>query len=368
MTLQSEILRLFFLPFSVAFLISVVFTPLVIKIYKGLGILDDPKKQSHPKVIHTYPVPRGGGIPILIALLVCVLLFLPVDKTLIGIVLGSLIIVIIGSLDDIFDLNPYFRLITNLAAASLVVGMGLGISYITNPLGGLIHLDQIKIPLDLLGEVRNIVVFADIFAVLWIVWTMNMVNWSKGLDGQLPGVVVISAITIGVLSLRFFPDPSQIPVLIISGVTAGAYLGFLPFNFFPQKIMPGYGGGALAGFLLATLSILSSSKVATMMLVLGVPFMDAVYTVIRRVLSGKSPVWGDRGHLHHRLMDLGWGKRRVALFYWLVSAILGLVALFLDSRGKLFAVIMIFLIVGGGLLWISIFTSKSSGYSDRDSG
>jgi UDP-GlcNAc:undecaprenyl-phosphate/decaprenyl-phosphate GlcNAc-1-phosphate transferase len=350
----------FIIPLVFSFIISFVTTPIVIKLYKKLGFLDDPKNQHHPKVVHKYPVPRGGGIPILITLILGCLIFLPLYKPVLAILLSGIVIVVVGSMDDIFDINPYFRLLTNLIAAGIIVGAGVGISYITNPLGGIIHLDSITIPLDLFGRVRNIVVIADLFAVVWIVWTMNMVNWAKGLDGQMPGVVSISAIVVGILSFRFFPDNSQVPVVVISALTAGAFFGFLPFNFYPQKIMPGYGGGALAGFLLAVLSIMSSSKVATMMLVLGVPFMDAVYTIIRRVAARKSPVWGDRGHLHHRLMDLGWGKRRIALFYWLISAILGAVALTLDSRGKLFATIMIFLIVGGGLLWITNMSSKSS--------
>lgn len=350
----------FIIPLLVSFVVSLLSTPLVIKIYKKLGFLDDPKNQHHPKVLHKYPVPRGGGIPILISLILGCILFLPLYKPVLAIMLAGIVIVFIGSMDDVFDINPYLRLVTNLIAAGIVVGAGVGISYITNPMGGIINLDTIKIPIEVLGRVRDIVVIADIFAVVWIVWTMNMVNWSKGLDGQMPGVVSISAVVVGLLSLRFFPDTSQIPVMVISAITAGAYLGFLPFNFYPQKIMPGYGGGALAGFLLAVLSIMSSSKVATMMLVLGVPFVDAVYTIIRRLAAKKSPVWGDRGHLHHRLMDLGWGKRRIALFYWLISAILGSVALTLDSRGKLFATIMIFLIVGGGLLWITNMSSKSS--------
>lgn len=351
---------LFVVPLLFSFIVSVLVTPLIIKLYNNFGLLDDPRRKKHPKVVHSYPVPRGGGIPIIAALIISCFLFLPLTKPVLAIILAGIIIVVIGSLDDLFDLNPYFRLLTNLAAAGIVVGAGIGISYITNPMGGIIYLDSIKIPVEFLGRVRNIVVLADLFALVWIVWTMNMVNWAKGLDGQMPGIVVISAVVIGILSLRFYPDTTQVPVLIIAAITSGAYLGFLIFNFYPQRIMPGYGGGALAGFLLAVLSVMSSSKVATMMLVLGVPFMDAVYTIIRRVFSGKSPVWGDRGHLHHRLLDFGWGKRRIALFYWIVSAILGTVALTLNSKEKLFAAIMVFLIVGGGLLWITYTSSKSS--------
>jgi len=131
--------------------------------------------------------------------------------------------------------------------------------------------------------------------------------------------------------------------------------------------MPGYGGGTIAGFLLAILSILSGAKLATMIIVLGVPMMDAIYTIIRRITSGKSPVWGDRGHLHHKLMDLGWGKRRVSIFYWLTTGLLGLVALQLNSKQKLFTIVLLILGVGGLLLWLNYFISYSR-RQDRDSG
>ena len=194
-----------------------------------------------------------------------------------------------------------------------------------------------------------------------------MVNWSKGLDGQLPGIVLVAAIVIALLSLRFTEDVTQWNVLILAAITAGAYLGFLPWNFFPQKIMPGYGGGTLAGYLLATLAILSGAKVATMILVLGVPTMDAVYTIFRRMAQGRSPVWGDRGHLHHRLLDLGWSKQKVAVFYWLVSAGLGILALQLNAQQKLFTIVTLALVIGGLFLWLKFFPfSPQSSEVHRD--
>lgn len=131
--------------------------------------------------------------------------------------------------------------------------------------------------------------------------------------------------------------------------------------------MPGYGGGSLAGFMLAVLAILSGGKVATAILVLGVPMMDAVYTIFRRILRGRSPVWGDRGHLHHKLIEFGWGKRRIALFYWLVSAILGTIALRLNSQQKFFTIILLGLAVGGLLLWLN-FWATFSRLQDQDNG
>jgi len=344
-------------------------TPLIIWLYKKMGWVDDPKKQSHPKVVHQYPVPRGGGVAVFLAILITSLIFLPIDKHLIGILLGATVLVITGVLDDIYDLNPYWRLGLGIIAAGLVVGAGIGIPYISNPFkaGAVIELSQPQIPIYVWGKLRTIWIWADLFALIWIVGTMNFVNWSKGLDGQLPGIVVVGATVIGLLSMRFVDDVTQWPVIVLAFILAGTYLGFLFWNFYPQKIMPGYGGGALAGYFLAVLAILSGAKVATAILVLGVPMMDAIYTIIRRVWQGKSPVWGDRGHLHHRLMDLGWGKRRIAVFYWLVSLILGMVALQLNSQWKAYTIVLLGVIIGGFLLWLNTATYFLK-KPDRDSG
>jgi len=342
---------------GLATILGLVITPLVILFYKKMKWLDDPKKNKHVKVVHKYPVPRGGGIVIFLTILIVSLKYLPVDKHLIGIMLGALILMIVGVIDDVKNLSPYWRLGLGFLAAGIVVGAGIGVPYISNPLGaGVINLSQPQIQIFLLGKVRTIWILADIMALFWIVGAMHFVNWSKGLDGQLPGIVVVAAIVIGLLSMQFVDDVTQWPVIILAASLAGAYLGFLPFNFYPQKIMPGYGGGVLAGYFLAVLSILSGAKVATAILVLGVPLMDAIYSVIRRVMQGKSPVWGDRGHLHHKLMDSGWGKRRIAVFYWLVSLVLGVVALKLNSEQKLYTIVLIGVMVGGLLLWLNTAT------------
>ncbi len=348
-------------------LISFALTPLIIFIYKKFGWLDDPKKSKKLNVIHKYPVPRGGGFPIFIAILLTCLYFLPLDKHLLAIFIGAFIILIMGFLDDLYNLNPYLRLMGGLLAAFIVVGSGIGIAFITNPFGGIIKLDQPQIPIFFLGKTRTIWVLADLFALLWINWCMNFVNWSKGLDGQLPGIAAIAGLTIGIFSLRFSADITQWPVIILAFGVAGAYLGFLPWNFYPQKIMPGYAGGALAGYFLAILTILSTTKVGTGILVLAVPMIDALYTVLRRIKEGKSPVWADSGHLHHRLIRLGWGKRRIAIFYWTISAIFGLLALTLNSQAKFYTIILLTLIFGGLLLWMKYFITLSSPL-DRSNG
>ncbi|OGM09555.1 hypothetical protein A2159_00200 [Candidatus Woesebacteria bacterium RBG_13_34_9] len=177
---------------------------------------------------------------------------------------------------------------------------------------------------------------------------MNFVNiGASGIDGQLSGTTVIASFVIALLSLRYSADITQWPVTILASITCGAYLGFLPWHVYPQKIMPGFGGSTMAGFMLAVLSILSTTKVGTLMVVLAVPLLDTGFTIIRRISSGKSPFWGDRGHLHHKLLDMGWSKRSVALFYWFTSAFLGLLALNLSATNKLYTIIGVGIFISG---------------------
>ena len=337
-----------------ATILAFVATPMAIKFATKAGLIDNPKIHKHIKVIHTYPVPRAGGLATFIAIFITSLIFLPADKHLLGILAGATLITIVGILDDKYDLNPYLRLFLGLLAGMAPIAAGIGISFISNPAGGIINLTHPQISFYLWGKTHAIWILADLFALFWIVFTMNMINMgAKGVDGQLPGVVVLAALTISALSLKFSADITQWPVIILATVTAGAYLGFLPWNFYPQKIMPGYSGSTLAGYLLAVLSILSTTKVGILMVVLGVPLIDTGYTIIRRIISGKSPVWGDRGHLHHRLLDIGWSKRKIAVFYWVITAFLGLVALHLNTTSKLYTMVGITVVLGGLLIWLT---------------
>lgn len=356
---MDNIRNIFLIPGLSAALFSFLATPVVIKFAKKLGIMDDPGKNKHPKVIHTYPVPRGGGIPIFISVFISSLLFLPFDKQVLGILVGASILVVMGFLDDKYNLNPYLRLLLGALAALAPIAAGIGISFISNPLGGIINLSQPQITFSIFGTTHTIWILADLFALLWITFLMNMVNMgAKGVDGQLSGVVTISALTIALLSLKFSADIAQWPVIILAAITAGAYFGFLPWHMYPQKIMPGYGGSTIAGYLLGILSILSTTKVGILMVVLGVPLIDTGYTIVRRILSGKSPVWGDRGHLHHRLLDAGLSKSQVAILYWVLTAFLGFLALNLNTASKLYTMIGIAAILGGLILFL---THKNTG-------
>ncbi len=345
-------------PFLIAFLISFATTPLVIYIFTKKGWVEKPDKKKHPKIIHTRPVPRGGGIPIYLAIFVVTLIFLPLDNHLLAILIAGFINLAIGVVDDLFDISPYLRLGTNSLSALIIIAGGIGIAFITNPFGGILHLDQPQLTFNLFGQIKNIWLVSDIFTIIWIIWCMNIVSWSGGVDGQLPGFVTIAAITIGVLSLGFSQDIAQWPVIILAGAVAGGYLGFLPFNFFPQKIMPGYSGKSLAGFFLAILAILSGAKVATAILVLAVPMIDGMITIIRRLVKKHSPFWGDAEHLHHLMLKAGVSKPKIAIYYWLLSAFLGMIVLNLNSKQKFWAFAMLFLLVGGGIILVRAVINK----------
>ncbi len=350
----------FIAPWAIALIATCLATPFVIVLAKRFGLVDDPTHRYHPAHTHRGIVPRAGGLAICFGIVIAIVFSIQLNPHQVGIIVGALILTILGLLDDKKDINPYVRLTVNVLVACIVVFSGNVIPFITNPLtGGVLQLTTWDQTLTI-GALRVVVGLPQIFALLWIVWTMNIIGWSAGVDGQMPGYVAISAFVLGLLSLRYsLSDPSQAWVTTLAFIVTGSFLGFLPWNFYPQRIMPGYGGKTLAGYFLALLGILSFAKLGTALLVLGIPMLDAVATLVRRLGTKKSPVWADRGHLHHRLMDLGWGKRRIALFYWGVSAILGLVSLTVTSSLKVFAFIAVAVALTMFLVWVSFFTQFS---------
>lgn len=334
-----------FLPLLLAFIITLISTPISIRLIKKFGILDDPKTHKHPAVIHKKPTPRGGGMPLFLGVLGSSLIFIPKTPLTISFLVAAFISLLLGILDDKLDLSPYFRFTMNIISAVIVVSAGTNVPFITNPLGGILFLNQLPF-------------LSEIIAIVWIVWVMNMLNWSKGVDGQMPGIVAISSLVIGILSLRFGSfDQHSLIAAKLSFIIAGASLGFLIYNFYPARIFPGYSATSIY-LLLAVVSILSSAKLATAILVMGVPMMDGIFTVLRRLFSGKSPFWHDKKHLHHLLLSLGLSQRAIALSYWLFSAILGGLALVLSSRGKIFAIILVLIMVFGGIFFLQFLVRR----------
>lgn len=356
MTFPSDFI---FLPLFFSFLFTAILTPIFIIINKKIGLVDDPKRKNHPGIIHTKPIPRGGGLPIFLGVFFTGLIFLPHSPEMLTLFAAAFLALITGLVDDVLnakgkDISPYIRFPINILTAIIVVASGISIKFITNPLGGIFHFDAIIFTLPFLSFP---ILFSDIISVIWLVWVMNMLNWSKGVDGQMPGIVAISAIVIGILTIRLTSPDSNALDATLSFIIAGSAIGFLIYNFYPAKIFPGYGATALY-LLLGAASILSSAKLATAILVMGVPFVDFIFTIIRRILNKKSPFKGDNRHLHHILLKLGYNQRQVALFYWGISAILGIISLTLESRSKIFAMIMVGVITGGGLLFLHIVTKN----------
>lgn len=351
---------------AVSALVSTAVAGLVVRYGKDMGIMDDPLTHTHPKVVHTKAVPRGGGIPILAAVVVGVIVWLPGDVRMLGVVWGAIILTTWGWIDDRNEerVSPYVRLaFGNTAAALVAVGMGLGIDYITNPLGGVIRLDSWQ---WCFGS-GCVSLLSDVLAVLWLVAMQNVVGWSSGVDGQLPGFVVVAAGVMLVVALRFGVGATQMPVVVLAAITGGAFLGFLPWNWYPQKIMPGYGGKSLAGFLLGVLAILSFGKVGAMVMVLGVPFVDAVVVISKRLREGRSVFMGGREHMHHYLLDMGWSKPKIAIFYTGMSVVFAWLALALKPEAKLFTMAAVVLILGGTILWLQNWSTYSK-QPDPDSG
>ena len=348
-----------FIPLLISFLITAALTPISLGIIKKMGLLDNPKIHKHPGIIHKKTIPRGGGIPFFIGIALTGLFFLPLTKTIILLFLAGFIALLIGVADDKYDISPYIRFVGNIIVALIVVlGAGITVPFITNPFGGILYLNSFVLPLSFLSLHLSIAL-SDVIAGLWIIWVMNMLNWSKGVDGQMPGIVAISALTIGLLSLRFagYDQYSQISG-DLSFIITGASLGFLIYNFHPAKIFPGYGATAIY-LLLSAASIMSGAKLATAILVMGIPMIDGLFTIFRRLLSGRSPFWHDKKHLHHLLLSFGFSQRYIALFYWIISAILGSIALVLSSREKLFAIIMLLIVVSGTLLFLHRVLNKT---------
>lgn len=337
----------YILPAIFSFIVTIASFLPVIKLAKKFNLVDNPRLRPHPAHVQKRVVPRAGGLLPFIGIVSAVAVFLPLTLNILGVLIGLTILLVMGLLDDKHPgFSPYLRLLGQFIAAGFVVFSGIGINFVTNPLGGIVNFSPF---------------LSWVLALVWIVWVMNMINWSKGVDGQMPAITTVASLILGLLSLKLAlnNDPNQAKVAILAFITTGASLGLLIFNWYPARIFPGFSGSTILGFMIAVLAILSGAKLATAGLVLLIPATDFAYTFLRRILSGKSPVWGDRGHLHHKLLEMGLSHRQITLFYFLGSVILGAVALNLSSSGKAFAAILVAVLLLGGILWLNFFGDLS---------
>lgn len=320
-----------------AALISCAITPLVKALARKVGAMDVPKDERR---MHKVPIPRMGGMAIFLGFLVSFLIFGKINREIQGILLGAVIIVILGVLDDILTLRAMPKFIVQILAAILVVAHGCRIE----------HFMGMTLPAWLSYPV----------SVIWIVAITNAVNFIDGLDGLAAGVSAISAGTMLVVALILVPDGTAMASSILLAAIVGACIGFIPYNFNPATIFMGDTGSTFLGFMLASISIFGLFKTyavisfAVPFLVLGLPIFDICFAVIRRLARGQSPMHADRGHVHHRLIDMGFSQKQAVAISYLLSAILGLAAVVLTDRGEVQALIFLAAIVVVGAIGVGM--------------
>jgi UDP-GlcNAc:undecaprenyl-phosphate/decaprenyl-phosphate GlcNAc-1-phosphate transferase len=311
--------------FLVATLVSIIATPWVRRYVREHHILDHPDARR----VHKAPLPRGGGVAVVVAFLlvggglalarsalpgIASSRALP-EANLIGLFGGAVIATLIGAIDDKFDLRARWQFAGQLLLAAIAVLAGISVSFISNPFGP--------------GNLNFVAPVGILFTVVWIVGMINSLNFIDGLDGLSSGIALIAALTLGVLSLT--QQVNQPLVAVFCFVLAGALLGFLRWNFHPAVIFQGTAGVMFLGYTLAVLAILGSAKVVVALLVLAVPIIDTFWVIVRRLFAGRSPFSPDRGHIHHLLLDLGLSHRSTVLLIYAICATLGLMSLFVSS-------------------------------------
>ncbi|MGM9556902.1 MAG: MraY family glycosyltransferase [Oscillospiraceae bacterium] len=326
MTTRTAVFML--LAMAVAAVVSFASTPLVKTLAYKVGAIDVPKDNRR---MHKVPIPRLGGLAIFLAFLLSVLVFAEIDRQMQGILLGAVMIVILGVMDDIMALKALPKLLVQIAAAGVAVYHGCVIQFFSNP--------------NVFSEITyiNLGWLSYPVTIIWIVAITNAVNFIDGLDGLAAGVSAISTAALTVIALMV----AETNVAIILSALFGACLGFLPYNMNPAKIFMGDTGATFLGFMLATLSVTGLFKMyaiisfAVPFLILGVPIFDICFAFLRRIAKGQSPMTADRGHFHHRLIDMGFSQKQSVAIAYMLTAILGLAAVLLTSSGELKALILI---------------------------
>lgn len=328
MVLDPQLILKVVLTLVTAATIACAVTPLVKMLARKVGAMDIPKDERR---MHRTPIPRMGGLAIFLGFIVSFLIFggKYISTELQGILLGAVMIVILGIMDDIMTLKALPKFAVQLIAAFVVVYHGCRIE----------HVMGWELPVWLSYTV----------SILWIVMITNAVNFIDGLDGLAAGVSAISAGTMLVVALMLVVDSDTIATASALCLAAlfGGCVGFIPYNFNPASIFMGDTGSTFLGFMLASVSIFGLFKTyavisfAVPFLVLGLPIFDICFAVIRRLAKGQSPLHADRGHVHHRLIDMGFSQKQAVAISYLISALLGLAAVLLTDSGPMQLVIFV---------------------------
>lgn len=327
-----------FIPILVSACLTLLSVFFVRRFFPKLGLMDRP----HEYGLNRAPIPYSAGIIFFIVFLISTLIFVNISKPVAGVIFAGLLIVFVSFVDDRIRLSPVFRLIVQILAAVIVILAGVKIQIISNPFGVPLHLDQFKF--NFLGN--EYWLFSGIFIIAWLILMMNVMNWLDGIPGLASGTSTIAQIAIFILSIGQFNIVDQSAIITISSALAASTLIFLFFDFHPPKLLMGDTGSMFLGFMLGALSILAGGKLATALLIMGFPVLDALWVILKRILSGRSPARGDYSHFHHRLLRVGLSERKALIFNYFVCAVFAAIALLLHSAfEKFIAFLAVFLLM-----------------------
>lgn len=315
-----------YLALVVAFVASILLTPLVKRLAYRIGAVDKPNYRK----VHDHVMPRLGGLAIFIAFLIGIVVAQPMDKSMIAILIGSFVIIVTGVLDDMLEISPKAKLIGQTIAAAIVIFFGgVQIDFINLPFGGKLDFGYLSIPLTL----------------IWIIGITNAINLIDGLDGLAAGVSTIALVTLATMAFIM----SDMFVLVMALILAASTCGFLFYNFHPAKIFMGDTGALFLGFMISVLALLGFKNVTFVSLVipivmLGVPISDTFFAIVRRLLNKQPPFSPDKSHLHHRLMSIGFTHRQTVLLIYGIAAMFGLAAI-IFSMAKLWGAILLITVI-----------------------
>lgn len=321
--------------FFFSLIISLAATPVIKKLALSINAVDIPNDRRINKV----PIPTLGGIAIYLGFMGAMFINTSINSLTMGIFIGGTFILLVGILDDLYELSARVKLAGQILAAIILILFNIRIEFITNPFtGGMIYLGYWGIPLT----------------ILWIIAITNTVNLVDGLDGLAAGISAIAAFTLFLVALQ----EGQYTAAILSLMLAGSALGFLPYNFNPARIFMGDTGAMFCGYTLAAISVAGALKsAATVTLVvpilaLGVPIFDTIFAIARRIYNRKPIGEADNGHIHHRLLALGYNQRQAVLGVYAISILLGAIALLINGS-NIFHALLLLVLVFAVLLYVA---------------
>ena len=327
------------LMFLAAFAVSVICTPLAIKLAPKIGAVDVPKDARR---VHTKPMPRFGGMAIFVGTMAVIMVFLEKDSQLWGVILSGTLMYLVGVVDDLKGIPAKVKLLGQIACATILYCFSIRITTMANllPWGP--------------GLIRFPVVISFLVTVIWIVGVTNAVNLIDGLDGLAAGVCCIASLSIAYTA--YLHD--RMTTCSIMSALAGACVGFLMFNFNPAKIFMGDSGSLFLGYMLASVSLLgdtplkSTTVLATLVpiCVLALPLFDTTFAILRRLVTHRPIMEADRGHLHHRIMAIGWGQRRTVLILYCISGVMGVAAILFSL--DMYIETLALMIIAGTLIFV----------------